>query len=159
MVEHRNLSHYPSACRQLVKIGPNSRVQQFASFSFDACVLEWAVTSSFGATLCFVEHPSLVVGDYLADVIEWNQVSFISCLNLLFLTLDGDRLISSILPRRFCRLFLTIGGCHLFNSSRLGANLLLLAFSTNGGARRNCFIRTDRRRRRIVFLYSKEALC
>ena len=76
MVEHSNLGHYVGACRDLVKIGPNSRVLQFASFSFDACVLEWAVTLSFAATLCFVDHPSLVVGDYLADVIEWNQVNF-----------------------------------------------------------------------------------
>ena len=89
MVEHSNLSHYVSACRDLVKIGPNSRVLQFASFSFDACVLEWAVTLSFGATLCFVDHPSLVVGEHLADVIEWNEVSSLLCFHPTFLILTA----------------------------------------------------------------------
>ena len=74
MVEHASLSHYVSACREYVKIGPKSRLLQFASFSFDAHILEWAVTLSFGGTLCFVNVPSLVVGDYLVEVIELNKV-------------------------------------------------------------------------------------
>lgn len=76
MVEHANLSHYVSAARSLVDIGPGSKVLQFASFTFDASILEWAVSLSYGATLCFVEHPSLLVGDYLADVLKLNQINF-----------------------------------------------------------------------------------
>ena len=95
MVEHKNLSHYVSACRDLVKIGPNSRVLQFASFSFDACVLEWAVTLSFGATLCFVDHPSLLVGDYLADVISLNQVNLYTN-KYVTTSADHNRSISAI---------------------------------------------------------------
>ena len=49
------------------------------------------MTLTFGATLCFVDHPSLVVGDYLADVIEWNQVNFPLTFIYSFLTLDGNR--------------------------------------------------------------------
>ena len=149
MVEHSNLSHYVSACRELVKIGPNSRVLQLASFSFDACVLEWAVTLNFGATLCFVDHLSLVVGDYLADVVEWNQVCLPPWLHVLFLILRDHRLIFFISPRRFCLLFLTKGGCRLSYSSQSGANLLLLAYLTDGGVRSSCSMRTDRRRPRM----------
>ncbi|KAB8255140.1 hypothetical protein BDV32DRAFT_154554 [Aspergillus pseudonomiae] len=76
MVEHANVAHYVSAARSLVHIGPGSRVLQFASFAFDASILEWAVTLTYGATLCFVEHPSLLVGDYLADVLDTNRINF-----------------------------------------------------------------------------------
>ncbi|GAB1200511.1 hypothetical protein APSETT444_009884 [Aspergillus pseudonomiae] len=76
MVEHANVAHYVSAARSLVHIGPGSRVLQFASFAFDASILEWAVTLTYGATLCFVEHPSLLVGDYLADVLDMNRINF-----------------------------------------------------------------------------------
>jgi non-ribosomal peptide synthetase component F len=51
MVEHANLSHYVSAARDVVKIGPHSQVLQFASFAFDASILEWAVTLAYGGTL------------------------------------------------------------------------------------------------------------
>ncbi|KAI1318605.1 non-ribosomal peptide synthetase [Xylariaceae sp. FL0255] len=76
MVEHANLSHYVSAARSVVKVGPYTRVLQFASFAFDASILEWAATLSYGGTLCFVDHPRLLVGEYLTDVIKKNQINF-----------------------------------------------------------------------------------
>lgn len=65
MVEHRNLSSYVSSAREAFKLAPGSRVLQLASFAFDESILEFAVTLSYGATLCFVNHPSLLVGESL----------------------------------------------------------------------------------------------
>lgn len=91
MVEHANVAHFVSAARNLVHIGPGSRVLQFASFAFDASVLEWAVTLSYGATLCFAEHPSLLVGDYLADILEMNRINFFHTTPSVLATIPASR--------------------------------------------------------------------
>jgi len=96
MVEHQNLSHYVSAARSVVKIGPSSRVLQFASFAFDASVLEWAVTLAYGATLCFLDHPALLVGDYLADIIEQNSINFFHTTPSILSTIPWERSLSTL---------------------------------------------------------------
>ena len=96
MVEHSNLSHYVSAARSVVKIGPNTQVLQFATFAFDASILEWAVSLSFGATLCFVDHPQLLVGEYLADVIDQNKINFFHCTPTVLATLPWERPLPSL---------------------------------------------------------------
>ncbi|RAR05690.1 non-ribosomal peptide synthetase [Stemphylium lycopersici] len=96
MVEQSNLSHYVSATRSVVEIGPGSRVLQFATFAFDASVLEWAVTLSYGATLCFVDHPELLVGDYLATVIDKNEINFFHTTPSVLATIPKDRSLASL---------------------------------------------------------------
>ncbi|KAJ2964349.1 hypothetical protein NQ176_g10799 [Zarea fungicola] len=96
MVEHQNLSSYVSSTRDVVKVGLRSRVLQFAPFAFDASVLEWAVTLSFGATLCFVQHPSLLVGDYLADMIDLNKINFFHTTPSVLSTLPDNRRLPSL---------------------------------------------------------------
>lgn len=91
MVEHSNLSHYVSAAQSIVKIGPGSRVLQFATFAFDASVLEWAITLSYGATLCFVDHPDLLVRDYLATVIDKNEINFFHTTPSVLATMPAKR--------------------------------------------------------------------
>ncbi|XP_044717203.1 AMP-binding enzyme domain-containing protein [Hirsutella rhossiliensis] len=93
MVEHQNLSSYVSSARETVKIGPGSRVLQLATFAFDASILECAVTLSYGGTMCFVNHPSLLVGDYLADMVDLNKINFIHLTPSVLSTIpDGRRL-------------------------------------------------------------------
>ncbi|KAH9429665.1 Hybrid PKS-NRPS synthetase tas1 [Pyricularia oryzae] len=96
MVEHSNLSHYVSATRSLVKTGPHSRMLQLASFAFDAIVLEYAVTLAHGGTLCFANHPEVLVGEYLADVIDSNQVNFFHCTPSVLSTLPAGRRLPSL---------------------------------------------------------------
>lgn len=74
MVEHRQFSHFVSGARTLIPIGTSTRVLQVVSFSFDVIIVEFATTLSFGGTLCFAERREHLVGDYLADVIEVNEV-------------------------------------------------------------------------------------
>lgn len=96
MVEQSNLSHYVSATSSVLKIGPGSRVLQFATFAFDASVLEWAVTLCYGATLCFVDYPELLVGDYLATVIDKNQVNFFHTTPSVLATIPTDINLASL---------------------------------------------------------------
>ncbi|KAL2168434.1 hypothetical protein VTG60DRAFT_7295 [Thermothelomyces hinnuleus] len=95
MIDQTNISHYVSATRSVYKVGPFSRVLQFASFAFDASLLEWAVTLSYGGTLCFAEQPQVLVGDYLSEVIRRNRVNFFhttpSVLSTLKDAVEDDR--------------------------------------------------------------------
>ncbi|KAM3512715.1 hypothetical protein MY11210_003668 [Beauveria gryllotalpidicola] len=96
MVENQNLSSYVSATRNVVKVGRGSRVLQFAPFAFDASILEWAVTLSYGGTLCFVDHPSLLVGEYLADMIDLNRVNFFHTTPSVLSTIPDNRRLPSL---------------------------------------------------------------
>ncbi|KAI6444707.1 Hybrid PKS-NRPS synthetase tas1 [Pyricularia oryzae] len=96
MVEHSNLSHYVSATRSFVKTGPHSRMLQLASFAFNAIVFEYAVTLAHGGTLCFANHPEVLVGEYLADVIDSNQVNFFHCTPSVLSTLPAGRRLPSL---------------------------------------------------------------
>ncbi|KAL2182237.1 non-ribosomal peptide synthetase [Thermothelomyces heterothallicus CBS 203.75] len=95
MIDQANISHYVSATRSVYKIGPFSRVLQFASFAFDASLLEWAVTLAYGGTLCFAENPQVLVGEYLSEVIRRNRVNFFhttpSVLSTLKDAVEDDR--------------------------------------------------------------------
>lgn len=96
MVEQQNLSSYVSATRNVVKVGSGSRVLQFAPFAFDASILEWAVTLSYGATLCFVDHPTLLVGDYLADMVDLNKINFFHTTPSVLSTIPDSRPLPSL---------------------------------------------------------------
>ena len=96
MVEQSNLSHYVSAARSVVSVGPGSRVLQFATFAFDASVLEWAVSLSYGATLCFVKNPTMLVGEYLADVIDANKINFFHTTPSVLATIPQERQLPSL---------------------------------------------------------------
>ncbi len=96
MVEHQNLSHYVSSTRSVVRVGPGSRVLQFATFAFDASILEWAVTLAYGATMCCVNHQALLVGDYLADMIDLNKVNFFHTTPSVLSTIPDDRQLPSL---------------------------------------------------------------
>ena len=96
MIEHRHLASFVEASSRVFKVGHGSRVLQFASFSFDASILEWAVALSTGACLCFAESPSSLVGDYLAQVIEHNRVSFMQVTPTALATIPQGRDLRSL---------------------------------------------------------------
>ncbi|KAM5343580.1 hypothetical protein ACJ41O_012117 [Fusarium nematophilum] len=76
MVEHGSLAAFVRASTGVFEVGFGTRVLQLASFSFDASILEWTNALCTGACLCFAQHPGQLVGDYLAQVIEQNEVTF-----------------------------------------------------------------------------------
>ncbi|KAB2573376.1 Hybrid PKS-NRPS synthetase TAS1 [Lasiodiplodia theobromae] len=96
MVEHGNLSSFVNATKDVFKVGYGARVLQLASFSFDASVLEWTMALCTGSCLCFAKHPKQLVGDYLADVIEQNQVTFMEITPTALETLPITRDVTSL---------------------------------------------------------------
>jgi non-ribosomal peptide synthetase component F len=97
-IEHRNLSHFVANAfvSRYVSVGPGSRVLQFATFAFDAAVLEWSQCLALGGTLCFADVPQALVGDYLADVIDANEVTFVHLTPSVLATLPTSRTLPSL---------------------------------------------------------------
>jgi non-ribosomal peptide synthetase component F len=96
MITNHNLSFLISGALEYTDIGPGSRVLQFASFSFDASVFELSLALSTGSTICMAKHPKVLIGDYLADVIDENQINFIQITPSVLGTLPVDRKLSSL---------------------------------------------------------------
>ncbi|KZP12421.1 hypothetical protein FIBSPDRAFT_798902 [Athelia psychrophila] len=97
-IEHRNLSHFVANAysSRYLSMGPGSRILQFATFAFDAAVLEWSQCLAVGGTLCFADHPKMLVGDYLADVIDANEISIMHLTPSVLATLPTSRPLPSL---------------------------------------------------------------
>ncbi len=65
LVPHRGAANLLHAQAALFDIGPEDRVLQFASFSFDASVFEWLLALSHGASLHMPAPGTVLVGDAL----------------------------------------------------------------------------------------------
>lgn len=97
-IEHRNLSHFVANAysSHYVSIAPGSRVLQFATFAFDAAVLEWSQCLALGGTLCFADMPQALISDYLADVIDANDISVVHLTPSVLATLPTSRGLPSL---------------------------------------------------------------
>ncbi|KAK7432505.1 hypothetical protein QQZ08_001070 [Neonectria magnoliae] len=96
MIEHGSLAAFVKAATEVFEVGFGTRVLQLASFSFDASILEWSSALSTGACLCFAQHPKHLVGEYLAEVIEKNSVTFMQITPTALKTLPLDPELSSL---------------------------------------------------------------
>lgn len=96
MVEHGSFAHFVRSSVPVYGTGHGSRVLQLASFNFDASILEWSSALAAGATLCFADAPQALVGDYLADVIEQNAISFMQITPSALATVPIGRQLSSL---------------------------------------------------------------
>ncbi len=70
LVEHRGLCNLAVAQIRDFAVQPNSRVLQFASFSFDACVSEIMMTLCQGAALYFAPQTDILAGEFLERVVN-----------------------------------------------------------------------------------------
>jgi amino acid adenylation domain-containing protein len=75
MIEHRSLCNFVEALTRVFDIRPESRVLQFASFSFDASVLEVFTTLANGATLVLAPQISLLPGPALIELLREQSVT------------------------------------------------------------------------------------
>ncbi|KAF4631120.1 hypothetical protein G7Y89_g7005 [Cudoniella acicularis] len=91
MIEHGQLASFVRASNTIYKVGHGSRVLQFASFTFDASILEWSNALTSGATLCFASTPQALIGDYLADVIDSNSITFMQITPTALATIPNNR--------------------------------------------------------------------
>jgi amino acid adenylation domain-containing protein len=79
VVEHRNVSNFLTGMIDEWKIGPEDRVLQFASFSFDASVMDMFMTLLAGARVVLAQRGTLLSPARLADLMRRRQVTF-ACL-------------------------------------------------------------------------------
>ncbi|KAI0190564.1 amino acid adenylation domain protein [Astrocystis sublimbata] len=96
MIEHGCVASYAKSMTNALECGFGTRVLQLASFSFDASVIEWTSALCTGATLCFAQYPKRLVGEYLADVIESNEISLMEITPTAFETLPMTRDLPSL---------------------------------------------------------------
>jgi amino acid adenylation domain-containing protein len=75
MVEHRGLTNLIAEAVSTFAVTPTSRVLQFASFSFDAWVVEALMTLAAGATLCLARQPALAPGPDLVELLRRMRIT------------------------------------------------------------------------------------
>jgi amino acid adenylation domain-containing protein len=78
MVQHGGICNLAAAQIRDFEIRPESRVLQFASFSFDAAVSEVFTTLLAGATLCLAPQEALMPGAPLIDTLRQHAVSVVT---------------------------------------------------------------------------------
>ncbi|MBW8849063.1 MAG: amino acid adenylation domain-containing protein, partial [Burkholderiales bacterium] len=74
MVAHRGLCNLAQAQIRAFDVQPDSRVLQFASFSFDACISEVLMALLSGASL-HVPAPSVLAGEALAQFVAARRIT------------------------------------------------------------------------------------
>lgn len=74
VVEHRNLDHMLAACGGIPELGPNDRVMQFSSVSFDASVFEIFLALTAGASLLIPDRDTCL-GPSLIDTINRLEIT------------------------------------------------------------------------------------
>jgi amino acid adenylation domain-containing protein len=75
MLEHRGLWNVAREQQRLFAPGPGSRVLQFASLSFDACVFETTMALASGASLHLAPRESLLPGAPLLDTLKREAIT------------------------------------------------------------------------------------
>ncbi|CDL81895.1 non-ribosomal peptide synthetase [Xenorhabdus szentirmaii] len=75
MLEHKGWVNLAHAQADLYGADANSRVLQFASWSFDAAILEMAMTLAYGATLYLLSENQRRSPELLNDIVEKHQIT------------------------------------------------------------------------------------
>ncbi|MBW4672721.1 MAG: amino acid adenylation domain-containing protein [Desmonostoc geniculatum HA4340-LM1] len=78
MIEHRGLINMTLAIAQVLQIQPQSRLLQFASFSFDASIWEIATALTAGACLYLAKKETLLPSQDLVKFLGDRQISHIT---------------------------------------------------------------------------------
>ncbi|WP_319925649.1 non-ribosomal peptide synthetase [Xenorhabdus littoralis] len=75
MIEHRSLCNLLVTQQNALTLSPNSRVLQFASYSFDACIWECCMALLAGARLYLATHDHLLPGAALSRFLADNAIT------------------------------------------------------------------------------------
>ena len=90
MIEHRGLCSLAVTLGADFGIGPDSRVLQFASLSFDVCIYEIGTALAHGAALYLVPEQSLKSISALKDLVASCRITHATLPPALLATLDDD---------------------------------------------------------------------
>ncbi|TYP15978.1 non-ribosomal peptide synthase/polyketide synthase [Xenorhabdus doucetiae] len=77
MIEHRGLCNLITTQQKTLVLTPDSRVLQFASNSFDACILEYCMTFVAGACLYLAKRADLLPGEILSGYLATHAISHV----------------------------------------------------------------------------------
>jgi amino acid adenylation domain-containing protein len=77
-VPHRGLANVAAAQRRLLGVGPDDRVLQFSSPSFDASIFEMVMALAAGATLCLGRRDQLLPGEPLERFLRERAISVVT---------------------------------------------------------------------------------
>ncbi|WP_262947503.1 non-ribosomal peptide synthetase, partial [Xenorhabdus indica] len=90
MVEHRGLYNLIQAQIEAFHITTNTRLLQFASFSFDACISEIATTLCQGACLVLASREALLPGESLINTLKTQAITHVTLPPVAASTLRPD---------------------------------------------------------------------
>jgi amino acid adenylation domain-containing protein len=96
VVTHGGVCNLVAAQRRSLRVGPRSRVLQFASPSFDACVFEWVMALCQGAALHVPNADGPLTGDVVREVIERAELTHVTLPPSLLATLPAAATLASV---------------------------------------------------------------
>ena len=88
MGEHAGLCNLARVQRSRLQVQPDSKVLQFASLSFDACLWECVMALCSGATLVLASKEDLLPGEALERTIQANQITHVTLPPIALSNLD-----------------------------------------------------------------------
>jgi amino acid adenylation domain-containing protein len=77
-VTHRGLANFGLAMAERCRVSANSRVLQFASFSFDASTADFVIALQSGAALVLADKDELLVGPSLVQLMQEQAVTCVT---------------------------------------------------------------------------------
>ncbi|OTA21090.1 Amino acid adenylation [Xenorhabdus beddingii] len=89
MIEHRGLCNLITTQQDTLAITPDSRILQFASNSFDACIWECYMALLAGASLYLAKRDNLLPGSVLSDYLETHAITHALLSPTVLATLDA----------------------------------------------------------------------
>jgi amino acid adenylation domain-containing protein len=95
MVEHRGLCNM-AAAERVFAVEPDSRVLQFASFSFDACVFEVLMALSRGASLHIPPQGAMPLGEALIQTVARYGITHATVSPAMLASLEEDVDLASV---------------------------------------------------------------
>jgi len=78
MIEHQGVCNLADAQARCFGLGPDDRMLQFASISFDASIFEIVMGLQVGAAMVLARQDDLLPGDPLLDVLSRHQVTAVT---------------------------------------------------------------------------------
>ncbi|KRB71153.1 hypothetical protein ASE07_27265 [Noviherbaspirillum sp. Root189] len=96
MVEHRGICNLVVAQAEGFAVDSESRVLQFASPSFDACVSEIAVTLCTGATLHIADPGVVLAGQTLSELIDFHGITHVTLPPAVLAAMPDDATLSTV---------------------------------------------------------------
>lgn len=91
MIEHGSIASYIAGISDILDLGYGARCLQWAPLYFDGTFVEWAGALCTGGTVCFPQWPKHLIGEYLADVLEQNDVTLLQATPTAIATMPTSR--------------------------------------------------------------------